>query len=205
MESVSCYQMYTHVRENIVNMKSKRIINGFFFCFDTEEKLDVLCRLLGKNVVFGIRKRPPKLGTSYSVRQNDAMNVVIGDAGGNTETGRRTAHRGIDLMFNSPFLDIYVRSKMYVVGSNEPVPTAKLQNQLAAILDASTGNNSTFRLSDIRLKPKQRFQVENSVYRIQDIVGDEVHAVCVFGPSRGEISQFSKGYVISAVYNRLNG
>jgi hypothetical protein len=55
--------------------------------------LEVLCQLLGKFVVLGVRQRPPKLGIPYSIQHNDALNIVIGDS---------ASHHGVDLVFNPP-------------------------------------------------------------------------------------------------------
>jgi hypothetical protein len=46
MESLKCHQMSSNIRDSLIYVKSKRIINGTMCRFDTEEKLDVLCRLL---------------------------------------------------------------------------------------------------------------------------------------------------------------
>jgi len=64
-EIVSCHQMRMNIQDGVTYAKSKQIIKGFMFRFDTEEKFEVLCRLLGKYVVFGVRQCPPKLGISF--------------------------------------------------------------------------------------------------------------------------------------------
>jgi hypothetical protein len=45
-------------------------------------------------------------------------------------------------------------------------------------------------LSSVPLKVKQWFQFENEVFRIESLTGNDVHAICVFGPSKGNIRVF---------------
>jgi len=45
------------------------------------------------------RQWPPKLETSYSVQCNDALNIVIGNT---------CSCQGIDLLFNPPYLYIFM-------------------------------------------------------------------------------------------------
>ena len=55
------------------------------------------------------------------------------------------------------------------------------------------------RLPTITLKLKHRFQFDNSVYKIQSIVGDEVSAVCVYGESNGSIRLFKSEDVVRSI------
>jgi hypothetical protein len=54
--------MNKHVRNGIIYTKIKHVLTGRSWNFDAADKLDVLCHLLGKNILVGIRTRPPKLG-----------------------------------------------------------------------------------------------------------------------------------------------
>ncbi len=194
-EIVSCHQMRTNIRDGVTYAKSKRIIKGFMFRFDTEEKLEVLCRLLGKYVVFGVRQRPPKLGTSYCVQRNDALNIVVGDT---------MSCRGVDILFNAPFADIYVRSQMFVVGGKAAVPTEKLRSALAHVVELDEVMIDAEQLSaEITLKINQRFQVGQAVYRINSIKGNVVTARCIFGGELGSTSEFPDSDVVLAIVNQL--
>jgi hypothetical protein len=129
------------------------------------------------------------------------MNIVAGNAHDAMDCGKKTSNCGIDLVFNTPCLDVYVRSKLFVVGGTTPEPTEKLRVQLAPNILAEPNNNVT--LPRVQLKPKQRFQVDDSVYRILTIQDDVVNAVSVFGPTRGNAVQFTREQVTLAVHNRL--
>jgi hypothetical protein len=50
MEILLWHQMHTNVRDALIYAKCKRTVKSFMFRFETEEKLNALCRLLGKYV-----------------------------------------------------------------------------------------------------------------------------------------------------------
>ncbi len=97
----SCMQK--HIRAEIIFQKRKVRSLPRAGNLMQRQNVEVLSQLLGLNINVDIQRRPPKLGSSYSVTQNDSLNVVIGniDAADN---------RGIDLLCHVPFLDIYVHS-----------------------------------------------------------------------------------------------
>jgi hypothetical protein len=51
---------------------------------------------------------------------------------------------------------------------------------LAIAVTPQEARGQSMMLSTITLKLKHRFQFDNSIYKIQSIVGDEVSAVCVY-------------------------
>jgi hypothetical protein len=126
-------QMQKHIRAGIIFQKTKVQVTASCWKFDTEAKVEVLSQLLGLNINVGIRRRPPELGSSYSITQNYSLNVVIGniDAADN---------RGIDLLYHVPFLDIYVRSSEYIVGGMAPPPTDQIRAHLEAVPTTSESN-----------------------------------------------------------------
>ncbi len=145
-------------------------------------------------MVFGIRHRAPRLGTSYSVQVNGALNIVIEN---------NISRRGIDLLFNPPYVDIYVWSKLYIIGGVEVAPNEKLRDALSSTAEELVRNDAAMQRSQIRLKEKQRFQIGPSLYRIQRINEDVVQALCVYGDNLGHISEFPKENVIDAIHNQL--
>jgi hypothetical protein len=62
--STPCSQMQKHVRCGIIYSKVKHIVSELCWYFDTQEKLDVLCQLLGKNHLVGIQVHLSKLGVA---------------------------------------------------------------------------------------------------------------------------------------------
>jgi hypothetical protein len=89
-------RMQKHVRKGLIFRKIKNEVTASCWRFDTESKLDVLSQLFGKNIAVGIRERPPKLGVSYCVKQNDSLNIVVGSPVGDTDPTKKTACCGID-------------------------------------------------------------------------------------------------------------
>jgi hypothetical protein len=172
--------------------------------FDTEEKMNILCSLLGKNLVFCVCRRLLKLGCPYSVIQNDRLSIVVGGTNYRGEVGlQQTFSRGIDLVFHHPFLEIDVRSEEFIVGGMVAPPSEKLSQQIC-FTPAPVQQPSEIRLLDITLRIGKRFQHGNSVYKIKELQGNMVLAICIFGASKGNREQFTKEDVSRAVLRNLS-
>jgi hypothetical protein len=83
-------KMMKYARSGVIFKKIKVDATALCWRFDTKTKLDVLSQLLGKNIAVGIRRRPPKLGVSYSVRENDSLNVVVGNLAGDPDPTKKS-------------------------------------------------------------------------------------------------------------------
>jgi hypothetical protein len=200
-----CSRMQKHVRIGIIFRKIKNEVIGLCWRFDTESKLEVLAQLFGRNITIGVRRRPPKLGVSYSAMQNDKLNVVVGKPGeGDTDATTKTDCRGIDFIYHAPYLEIYVRSSEFIVGGKESPPTENLRVQLVNVPATSEAWQRSLVPSHIELKVKQRFQVHNSVFRIVSVAGNIVEALCVFGPIKGTSRTFNAAEVSSAVLDKIS-
>ncbi len=148
-------RMQKHIRAGIIFQKRKNELIASFWKFDTEVKLEVLSQLLGLNINVGVHRRPPKLGTSCSVKKNDSLNVVVA-------SDDAAENRGIDLLYHVPFLDVYVRSSEFIVGGTAPPPTENIRSQLESIPAETSESNIIF--SHLKQKVRQSFQTEKSVF-----------------------------------------
>jgi hypothetical protein len=196
-------RMQKHVRSGVIFKKMKVNVTALCWRFDTQRKLDVLSQLCGKNVSVGFRKRPPKLGVSYSVRENDSLNVVVGNLSEDPDPTKKTDCRGIDFLYHDPYLDIYVRCSEYIAGRTAHAPTESLRSQLANLPPQVDEWRRSVMLSNISLKVKQRFQFRDSVFRITNIDGAEVHAICVYGDSKGSVQVFQFNDVTRSMINNF--
>jgi len=198
--AIACSQMQKHVRSGLIYSKVKHLVSGLCWHFDTESKLDVLCQILGKNILVGIRVHPPKLGVPYNVIQNDSLNVIVG----RTENGVPESFQncGIDFKYHSPHLDIYVWSSLFAVGGVIDPPTENIRSQLVDVV-APGNTQSNLQLSDINLRVGLRFQMGASAYRIEVINNDAVLAKCVYGARKGTETLFDINGVTRAVLDRI--
>ena len=178
----------------------KHLVSGLCWHFDTESKLDVLCQLLGKNILVGIRVHPPKLGVPYNVIQNDSLNVIVGRT--ENDVPKSFQNCGIDFKYHSPHLDIYVRSSLFAVGGVIDLPTENIRSQLVDVVAPGNTQNN-LELSDINLWVGLWFQMGASVYRIEVINNDAVLAKCVYGARKGTETLFDINGVTRAVLDRI--
>ncbi len=107
-------------------------------------------------------------------------------------------------MYNEPYLDVYVRSSDYIASRTQPPPTESLWSQLTNLPEPADEWRKSVMLSNISLKVKQRFQFCNSVFRIQHIDGNEVHAICVYGEGKGSVRVFESDEVTRNMINNFS-
>ncbi len=117
---------------------------------------------------------------------------------------RKTDCRGIDFVYHAPYLKIYVRSSEFIVGGLESPPTENLQVQLTNIRISSEPWQRSLVHSNVQLKVKQCLQVNNSVFQILSVSGNNVEAECVFGPIKGTSRSFNAAKVSSTMLNTFS-
>jgi hypothetical protein len=147
-------RMQKHVRSGVIFKKMKVKVTALCWRFDTKTKLDVLSQLCGKNIAAGFQRRPPKLGVSYSVNENDSLNVVVGNLSEDPDPTKKT-DCGIDFLYHDPYWDVYVRCSEYIVSRTEHAPTESLRSQLANLPAQVDEWHRSVMLSNISLKVKQ--------------------------------------------------
>ncbi len=116
---------------------------------------------------------------------------------------KKTDCRGIDFLYHDPYLDVYVRCSEYIASRTAHAPTESLRSQLANLPAQVDESRRSVMLSNISLKVKQRFQFRDSVFRITNIDGAEVHAICVYGESKGSVRVFQFDDVIRSMINNF--
>jgi hypothetical protein len=121
--------------------------------------------------------------------QNDSLNVVVGKPHeGDIDATKKTDCRGIDFVYHAPFLDIFVRCSEFIVGGNAELPTENLSSQFIAMPPSERVISNC--ASTVVLKEKQRFNLNDLVFRIISVTGDSVHALCVYGNDKGSFRMF---------------
>ncbi len=133
------------------------------------------------------------------------MNVVVGNPIDCPDPTKKTDCRGIDFVYHAPFLDIYIRCAELIVGGMDRLPTGSLRDQLKTNEAApAEAWQRSIMLSSVSLKVKRRFQFENEVFCIESLTGNDVHAICFFGPSKGNIRVFEVDIVSRLMMTTLH-
>jgi hypothetical protein len=190
-------RMQKHVHNGIMYHKIRHRVKGYWWWFDTDTKLAVLSRLLGKNITVGVRVSAPKLGNPNNLHCNNSLNVVVPDIPG-PNVDEKFQFCGIDLKYHSPYMDIYIRSSKFVVGIGNNPPTESLQQQLINVTDPVRAV-----VGSVRLPVGLRFQHGSYVYRIEQLLpGETVVGKCVYGARKGNEQLFDVATVMSAIVEK---